>query len=155
MNKISKTLMMSLGVFVAAFIVALLVTRADVLLGLANYKSTWSLAGGVVILLIGLFFRLWASYTFYSNDLKVLALKPQSKIVQSGPYRYTRNPLYVGIILILLGWTLILGSKAGLVAVVLSVILFHLDLTLSGEKELENKFGEEYRQYKLKVPRWF
>jgi len=140
MNKI-KAIFLNIGLLAISFIIAWLLLRFDkVFLDLANYRSSLWISIGVIVIIVGLVIRLWASYTFYSHGLKVLALKPQHQIVQSGPYKYSRNPLYIGIILIFLGWVLFLGSNIGLVTVAILAVLFHLDLILSGEKELEQKY---------------
>lgn len=150
-----KAIVLNIGVLVSTFIVAWAVKLVDPYFGVESFTSPISTIIGILVIVIGLVFRLWASYTFYSHGLAVLALKPQHRITQSGPYKYTRNPLYIGIVFILLGWALAFGTKLGLLAPVIAIIIFHLDLVLKGERELENKFGEEYRQYKLKVGRWF
>jgi protein-S-isoprenylcysteine O-methyltransferase Ste14 len=77
-----------------------------------------------------------------------------SKIITSGPFSISRNPLYLGGILIFFGLALAANFLWPLLALVLSVILCHTFLILPEEKYLENKFGEEYTTYKSTVHRW-
>ena len=86
--------------------------------------------------------------------MKILYLRPQSKFVlEVGPYQYTRNPLAIGIVLIYLGFTIYVGSCAGLISAAIFATFWHL-VALKEEKELSDKFGSDYLEYKRKVPRW-
>ncbi len=138
----------------AIVIVELLLHQADKTLSLSNFKNTAFLVIGICLLVNGLIFRMWASYTFYKNGIQVLAIGPQHKLIQSGPYSVSRNPLYFGIISIAFGFSLILGSIFSLIASTLLIIHWHLYQKLFEEKKLEKAFGEEYRRYKKKVSRW-
>ena len=80
--------------------------------------------------------------------------KPSSALVTSGPYRFTRNPMYVGMAALYLGIALAFGYlwSVALLAVVLVVI----DRTVIAREEryLERRFGESYREYRTRVRRW-
>jgi len=77
-----------------------------------------------------------------------------SYLLVRGPYRFTRNPMYVAAIAIWLGWTVFYGSAAVLeglaaiwTAVKFAVVPFE-------EHRLEERWGEAYREYRRQVPRW-
>ena len=112
-------------------------------------------AVGLALVAPGLILILWAlklHFTSASEGWK-LELAP-GYLLARGPYRYTRNPMYVGAFLIWLGWTIFYGSAAVLVAfLVLSAIILFVLVPLE-ERALERRFGEEYRRYKGEVPRW-
>ncbi len=72
-----------------------------------------------------------------------------------GPYRFSRNPMYLLEIGMWLGWAIFYGSIAVLIAFVLSWIGFAFFMVPSEERQLEARFGETYLQYKNSVPRWF
>lgn len=77
-----------------------------------------------------------------------------SALVTSGIYRHTRNPMYIGFLLVLLGWAVYLGSfwaLAGPVAFVLYMSRFQI---MPEERALSALFGEEYRAYCARVRRW-
>ncbi|MGQ7843247.1 methyltransferase family protein [Granulosicoccus sp. 3-233] len=75
-------------------------------------------------------------------------------LVTGGIYRYTRNPMYVGIVLILLAWVVFLGNFLSLVMVGLFVTYMNRFQILPEEKALTEKFGDQYRQYRQQVRRW-
>lgn len=80
--------------------------------------------------------------------------EPTRKLVLRGPYRYVRNPMMIGVMLILLAEALLFQSWgiAGWFAVFLLLNLIYLPRV--EEKGLEHRFGEAYREYKANVPRW-
>lgn len=76
------------------------------------------------------------------------------EFVAVGPYRYVRNPMYVGAVAVIIGAGLILRSPAALAVAVLFVVLAHLFVVLYEEPTLERRFGDSYSQYKEMVHRW-
>ena len=80
--------------------------------------------------------------------------QPATALVLSGPYRFTRNPMYIGLTLMYLGLALIFHLTWGLVLLPVVVWLITLWVIVPEEKYLEQKFGMEYISYKSKVRRW-
>ena len=79
---------------------------------------------------------------------------PALAIVQSGPFRYCRSPLYLALTLLFVGLTLAFNTWWGIVILVPLVIVMHVGVVLREERYLEQKFGETYRQYRSKVRRY-
>jgi protein-S-isoprenylcysteine O-methyltransferase Ste14 len=79
---------------------------------------------------------------------------PPTALVARGPYRVTRNPMYVGVLAILLGLSAAHGSGALLWYAVLVAACFATFVRIYEEPRLEAQFGEPYRTYKATVPRW-
>lgn len=79
---------------------------------------------------------------------------PPRELVVTGFYRYVRNPIYVGVILIFLGHFLWFGYWALLLYAVLSFIGVHLFIILYEEPTLKRRFGVSYEEYLNRVPRW-
>jgi hypothetical protein len=78
---------------------------------------------------------------------------PPERLVVSGPYRYTRNPMYLGHLIFLAGLALTLGSWLG--AIVFAFHLVWFDRRARGdERHLAQLFGEPYREYRSRVKRW-
>lgn len=77
-----------------------------------------------------------------------------SKLVTSGMYRFTRNPMYVGLALLLTGWAIYLGSLSPFLLIPLFVVVLTVQQIIPEEKILEEKFGKEYLDYKQSVRRW-
>ena len=80
--------------------------------------------------------------------------EPPRKLVVTGPYRYVRNPMIIGALLILLAETLLFRSLPLLLWATIFFLVNALYFPLFEEKGLEKRFGEEYRAYKARVPRW-
>ena len=79
---------------------------------------------------------------------------PPLRFVAVGPYRYVRNPMYVGGALVLAGWALFRQSPAILALSVGWLVLFHFFVLVYEEPTLRRKFGLEYERYLERVPRW-
>jgi protein-S-isoprenylcysteine O-methyltransferase Ste14 len=75
-------------------------------------------------------------------------------LVLSGPYRYVRNPMALGALTVLAGWGLVQRSVTILVFALGIVALMHIVVVFVEEPKLERRFGESYRAYKSRVPRW-
>jgi len=79
---------------------------------------------------------------------------PATTIVSSGPFRYSRNPLYVALTLLYLGLTLAFDTWWGIVVLIPVLLVMHLGVVLREEQYLDQKFGESYRRYRSEVRRY-
>jgi protein-S-isoprenylcysteine O-methyltransferase Ste14 len=95
--------------------------------------------------------RTWAAAYLRSAVVHDPALHAEG-LVADGPYRYTRNPLYLGVILMMLGYGL-LASRLGWVVLNVGAVIFYLRLVGREEAALEASQGASYREYVAKVPR--
>jgi len=93
---IVTSLLHNIGVTVVGFGVAFLGVALDSLLHLPEFKSPLAVGAGLLLLAIGFLLRVWATYLFYERDMKVISLVPQKRLITTGPYRFSRNPLYLG-----------------------------------------------------------
>jgi protein-S-isoprenylcysteine O-methyltransferase Ste14 len=80
--------------------------------------------------------------------------KPTTEILDSGPFRLTRNPMYLHMVLACIGFAIILNNVWVLLLVPLCVLALHRFAILPEEAYLERKFGEKYLSYKRRVRRW-
>jgi len=80
--------------------------------------------------------------------------QPTSRLVSSGIYRLSRNPMYIGFTLWYLGSTCWLNSLWPLLLLPVVLLFVHYGVVLREERYLERKFGEEYREYEGRVRRW-
>jgi protein-S-isoprenylcysteine O-methyltransferase Ste14 len=80
--------------------------------------------------------------------------EPVLALVRRGPFRFTRNPLYLALCLVQLAIGFFLNDWITLLFVVPLVLIFHYGVVLREERYLTGKFGEPYRQYKDEVRRW-
>jgi len=75
-------------------------------------------------------------------------------LVVTGPYRYSRNPMYVGGLFIWIGWAIFYGSPAVCIGSVFLWSIFSLRVIPAEERQLRALFGDEYQQYQTAVRRW-
>jgi protein-S-isoprenylcysteine O-methyltransferase Ste14 len=86
--------------------------------------------------------------------MKVISLVPQKALITSGPFRFSRNPLYLGgNVFIFFGAALFLGSPTGLLLTAIHLPLMDLFIRRE-EKQLERNFGQEWVRYKKHARRW-
>ncbi|MBI4044537.1 MAG: isoprenylcysteine carboxylmethyltransferase family protein [Candidatus Diapherotrites archaeon] len=95
----------------------------------------------------------WAKKTFSAHGVQT-RFTPVPKLVLTGPYAFTRNPLYVSLILVYAGISLLANSVWPLVLMPLPVVYLYYNVVLLEEAYLESEFGGEYLEYKGKVRRW-
>jgi len=132
---------------VVAFVVPLLVIKPAP----APFSNWW----GAVSLAIGIVVLLSCVREFYVAGRGTLApWAPPRSLVVTGLYRWSRNPMYVAVLLILAGWAV--GFQSWRLAIYGAVVLvvFHLRIVLHEEPWLRRTFGEEWDQYRMRVRRW-
>jgi protein-S-isoprenylcysteine O-methyltransferase Ste14 len=76
------------------------------------------------------------------------------RLVITGLYRHMRNPMYTGVLTVLIGWTVMFADARLLLYAVFVATGFHLFIVLYEEPHLERVFGDEYREYRAKTGRW-
>ncbi len=96
----------------------------------------------------------WAVATMRRNGGSIPTGEPTDVIVERGPYRLSRNPIYLGMILLLIGVGIWNNSLWYLVISILFAVLLTWGVIIREERYLERKFGEAYLGYKARVRRW-
>jgi protein-S-isoprenylcysteine O-methyltransferase Ste14 len=110
---------------------------------------------GLPLQLTGTAVLLWCVRDFAVRGRGTLApVDPPKELVAEGLYRWVRNPMYVGVVTVLLGHALWFGSRTLLVYAACVFVGFHLFVMLYEEPTLEERFGDSYRRYRAAVPRW-
>jgi protein-S-isoprenylcysteine O-methyltransferase Ste14 len=116
---------------------------------------TWLQPVGLVISILGAFVAVWCIATFVTKGRGTPApFDPPMEFVAVGPYRYLRNPMYLGGLCVIAGAGLVLTSPAIIVLALLFVLIAHLFVLVYEEPALERRFGSNYLNYKSSVPRW-
>jgi protein-S-isoprenylcysteine O-methyltransferase Ste14 len=111
---------------------------------------------GLVPLAIGCVALLWCVRDFYVRGRGTLApWSPPVRLVVDGLYRYTRNPMYVAVTLILLGWAAAFDVRGLYVYAAAVALAFHLRVRLHEEPFLARTHGAQWHEYARRVPRWF
>jgi protein-S-isoprenylcysteine O-methyltransferase Ste14 len=112
--------------------------------------------GGAIFILVGLVSLVDSFVRFALVGLGTPApVAPPSMLVVSGQYRHVRNPMYVAVLLILIGQSLLLGSIAVLRYCLLVWVFFHAFVRLYEEPTLTARFGPSYEAYRKHVGRWW
>jgi len=109
---------------------------------------------GLVLSVVALGIGAWGRRTMHSAGTNISPLKPANSLVIAGPFRFSRNPLYVAITLLYVGLTLLLNSWWGAVLLVPMLIVLHFGVVRREERYLERKFGERYTEYRSQVRRY-
>ena len=109
---------------------------------------------GLALLVLGVGIAAWGIRTMQAAGTNVNPALPTTAIVASGPFRFSRNPLYLALTLLYLGLTLAFNTWWGIVVLVPVLIIMHRGVVQREERYLEQKFGETYRQYRSKVRRY-
>lgn len=110
--------------------------------------------GGLVLIASGVFLILWAMFMFIRARTAILPMRPASRIVDTGPYRISRNPMYTGVslaylgVMLLLNWGWALVMFPGVLAALYRFVISREEAYLTAE------FGEEYLSYCRRVRRW-
>ncbi len=108
----------------------------------------WPLAGAGGLLM------LWGVKTMRRAGEDPASDKPTAAIISTGPFAFSRNPLYVALNLAYLGITLIVNTVWPLPLVAPAIAFVHCVVIPREERYLEASFGDEYRAYQRRVPRW-
>jgi protein-S-isoprenylcysteine O-methyltransferase Ste14 len=117
----------------------------------ADRPDAWVGAG---VFALGLALVVWAIATLRAAGTPVQGYKPTAAIVDGGPYRFSRNPIYGGMFVGLTGLAVAFDTLWLLVALVVFVAIIRLGVVAREEAYLDRKFGDAYRAYKARVRRW-
>ena len=109
---------------------------------------------GLALIVLAVGIAAWGIRTMQAAGTNVNPALPTTAIVTSGPFRFSRNPLYLALTLLYLGLTLAFNTWWGIVLLIPVLFIMHRGVVLREERYLEQKFGETYRQYRSKVRRY-
>jgi protein-S-isoprenylcysteine O-methyltransferase Ste14 len=117
----------------------------------AQLERPW----GLLPLALGIAGLLWCVRDFYVAGRGTLApWSPPKNLVIVGLYRYSRNPMYVSVVLILLGWAACFASRQLLIYALIVAVVFHLRVVFGEEPWLARTHGAQWDSYKAQIPRW-
>jgi protein-S-isoprenylcysteine O-methyltransferase Ste14 len=108
----------------------------------------------VIPVILGILANIPADRDLKNAHTTVKPFENSSVLLTAGVFRLSRNPMYLGMVLILIGEAWIFGSLSPFVVVILFAVLMQFLFIVTEEKMLEARFGNEYKQYKQKVRQW-
>lgn len=109
---------------------------------------------GIIIIIIGFYLSFISGKFFQKAGTDPRPGRKATSIVIKGPFRYTRNPMYLGLITMLIGTSTLLGTFSPIVVIPIIFLIFHKQFVLREEKWMAEWFGEPYLEYKKKTRRW-
>lgn len=109
---------------------------------------------GYLCLIIGIALPAWSAQIFRRRETNIIPYKSPDKMVTEGPFRFSRNPMYLGMLLIILGVAIRVGSAESLLFVGLFFAVANWWYIPFEEMKMQKVFGEEFDRYKTRVRRW-
>ena len=124
------------------------------LLPVAQFSSEPYTYAGIAVIALGVSITVIAAGAFWRAGTPVVPFEISKVLVTGGLFRYTRNPMYLGMIVVLFGVALIFGSVGALIPIPLFAWIIVTRFIRGEENFLQEIFGDEYLAYKSKVRRW-
>lgn len=112
------------------------------------------MSAGVAAIAVGVALNLWADRAFKRWRVGVVPLSPAPHLIEDGPFRFSRNPMYLGMVLISAGVALATGVLWNLIAAGMLAAWLHIGAVLPEEKFLAKNFGSDFDAYCRRIPRW-
>jgi protein-S-isoprenylcysteine O-methyltransferase Ste14 len=109
---------------------------------------------GLVLIGLGLALALWCFALFHRAGTNVPTSRPSTAVVTDGPYRFSRNPIYVALTALSVGISLWANSAWMLGLLIPTLVIMNIGVIEREERYLVAKFGDEYLAYKARVRRW-
>jgi protein-S-isoprenylcysteine O-methyltransferase Ste14 len=123
---------------------------------IAANKETLLLLGAFIGIAAGVSIGLGSVLSFRAADTTVLPMgRPTTAIVERGPYRFTRNPMYLAMTLGYIGLSLLLNNFWAIAFLPAVLLVIDVFVIRKEERYLTAKFGDSYQQYRARVRRWF
>ena len=107
-----------------------------------------------LLILTGLGIAAWGMVTFARAHTAIIPHRPASSLVDTGPYRFTRNPMYTGMTIAYLGVAVHLNSAWAILLLPMVLFLLHRFVIRREERYLSAAFGDTYEAYRARVKRW-
>jgi protein-S-isoprenylcysteine O-methyltransferase Ste14 len=141
-------------IFVVGFLVAWVLDRFWRAIPLLSASSAALGPIGFVLLVGGVALSAWAMLTFRRAHTAIIPIRPARRVVSHGPYRFTRNPMYVGLTIAYIGIAVLYNSAWPLILLPLVLIVLVRTVIEREEAYLRVAFGTEYIAYQSRVRRW-
>jgi len=155
-----RSLLTPIGVFVFGVFTSLFILAAvlvDKVLNLPQLDlAVWNQIIFVILIIMGLIFIFWSVFHFLKVKGTPVPINPPPKLVCTGPYNYTRNPMLTGVFFLLFGIGFFLKSFSLIfIFTPLFILANYWELKVIEEPELLKRLDEDYRIYKEKTPMFF
>jgi protein-S-isoprenylcysteine O-methyltransferase Ste14 len=122
--------------------------------GPGSLLAGWLMGVGAIILAAGTAVFWWGMATFTRARTGIMLQSPASQLVTAGPYRWSRNPMYVGFVAMYLGFALFMNSIWPLALLPAVIVSLEIVVITREERYLKSVFGPAYEEYCQQVKRW-
>jgi len=126
-----------------------------------HWRLPWTIPGGraasvagLALVLIGIALTFWAAATLRGMNTTIIPWDPVSAIVSTGPFRFSRNPIYLADAIAYLGASLLIHSWWPLLVLPAVLLVMQHKVVDREERYLTERFGDPYREYQSRVRRW-
>lgn len=113
----------------------------------------WALVG-VVPAVLGIWIMVAGSRAFAAAGTAIVPGQPATRLVTTGPFRFSRNPMYLGMVLLLVGGAVVLNAPLALLAPLAMYAILRFGFIRAEEAQMQAQFGAEYADYRSRVRRW-
>lgn len=144
------------AIFLVAFLIGVWIEAAVIRLRIAGTDDTPRalLLAGIALTVLGAFVAILGAMTFRRHGTSILPFRAATALVQGGPYRFTRNPMYLGMALAHLGGALTLNAMWPIILLPMALVILFRIVIRKEEAHLAETFGEDYAAYRRRVRRW-
>ena len=137
----------------AAVVVGWVAQKIEYLDWIVGISATlWPL--GVVMILLAILVAVWAFFTFKNIHTTIMPNKAASHLATNGPFRWSRNPIYVGDIVLICGVGLATGNPWMFITAAVAIFAIEEFAIKREEIHLKAKFGQDWNEYARRVRRW-
>jgi len=105
-------------------------------------------------IVVGVWLAMWGKKTFRKLDTPLRPGEKPKKVVTEGPFKFSRNPIYLGFVIFLLGVAVLFGSLVAFISPVIFFLIIYFVFIPFEEKLMEKTFGKKYLDYKRNVRKW-
>jgi protein-S-isoprenylcysteine O-methyltransferase Ste14 len=109
---------------------------------------------GIALIILGLTIAKKVGNSFSKIDTEIHTFKKPRQLVTAGLFQYSRNPIYLGFVIALIGLNIVLGSLTPFIIVLIFIFLTNYWYIPFEEKNMNKQFGQDYENYKKRVRRW-
>lgn len=109
---------------------------------------------GTVLIAVGILLFVWSKRYFASHKTTIRPRGKPSRLITSGPYRFSRNPIYLGFLLISMGFAMLFSNILALVGPLLFFYFIRMFIVPFEEDILTKTFGDAYQKYRTRTRRW-
>ena len=113
-----------------------------------------AVAVGLTFVALGFALAAFSARAFHRAGTEIVPGRPANALVTTGPYKITRNPIYIGLVLVYFGLALVMTSIWVLLLLIPVLMILQQGVVLPEEAYLKRHFGAAYRKYQAHVPRW-